>query len=227
MADYINKNILSQAYIHVEPSTVSTPEELEKFKNHIRDFARSRSDFFLYPDLAIEIDFEEGSLKARVTVLGTILLVMQGIANYSSFRESVFLIYSDSKRLAEYIVSESQFLAGSKHEDVIRLEARTGVIGSLHKITLQLEQIKRGAQGGMLAKDIPEKIDDAIKNIDELMSNLQDRDDFAFIQMGLTSIALDIPEEPKPPKDKFNDQIAINNFRLRRKKLIEFITSKT
>ncbi|MGY0627641.1 MAG: hypothetical protein ACW7DS_18170, partial [Paraglaciecola chathamensis] len=128
MADYINKNILSQAYIHVEPTELETEEQLVEFKKHITEFARSRTNFYLHPDVSIEIEFEEGSLKARITVMGTLFLLMQGVANYPDFREGVGLIYNDSKRLAEYMISEAQFFAGSKHQDVIRLEARTGVV---------------------------------------------------------------------------------------------------
>lgn len=219
MADYINKNILSQAYIHVEPAELKTEEQLANFKIHITEFARSRTNFYLHPDVSIEIEFEEGSLKARITVMGTMFILMQGVSNYPDFREGVSLIYQDSKRLAEYLVSEAQFHAGAKHQDVIRLEARTGVVGSLHKVILQLEQIKRGAGGSILAKDLEVKIDKALDDIKELLENLQNTSDTEIVKTGLSDLVKEIPETPKPPKDKTNTLIAISGYQNKRRKL--------
>ena len=112
MADYIHKNILSQAYIHVEPTELDSEQQLIEFKEHIAEFARSCMNFYLHPEVSIEIELEEGSLKAEITVMGAIYLLMQGVANYPSFQEGVGLIYNDSKRLAEYMVSEVQFIFG-------------------------------------------------------------------------------------------------------------------
>ncbi|HHF3203162.1 hypothetical protein [Vibrio alginolyticus] len=99
MADYINKNILSQAYIHVEPAGIETEEQLEAFKESIRAFALSRTEFFLSEGLDINIEFEERSIKTRVTVIGTLMLLLQGISSYKDFREGLQLLYSDSKWL--------------------------------------------------------------------------------------------------------------------------------
>lgn len=222
MADYINKNILSQAYIHVEPKVLETDQQLSEFKRHITEFARSRTDFYLHPDVSIEIEFEEGSLKARITVLGTIFLLMQGVANYPNFRKGVNLVYSDSKRLAEYMVSEAQFFSGSKHQDVIRLEARTGVVGSLHKIVLQLEQIKRGAGGSILAKDLASKIKKTQDDIENLINNLHEQADIKIVKEGLSDLVKVIPEMPKPRKDKSNSRATILIYQRRRRELRQY-----
>lgn len=222
MADYINKNILSQAYIHVEPEALDSEESIAEFKKHITEFARSRSNFYLYPDVSIEIEFEQGSLKARITVLGTVFLLMQGVSNYPDFRDGVSLLYSDSKRLAEYMVSEAQFFAGSKHENVIRLEARTGVVGSLQKVILQLEQIKRGAGGTMLARDLTLKLDKAQDEIQDLLDNLKDEKDHELIKNGLAGVVREIPRNPKPPKEKTNGHLSISSYQERRLKLRKY-----
>ena len=154
--------------------------------------------------------------------MGTIFLLMQGVANYPEFREGVSLIYNDSKRLAEYMVSEAQYFSGSKHQDVIRLEARTGVLGSLHKIILQLEQIKRGAGGAILAKDLVLKIDKAQGDIEDLINNLQGQEDIDLVKNGLSSLVREIPKNPKPPKDKTNTPEAILRYQSRRRKLFQY-----
>ncbi|MFM5413069.1 hypothetical protein ACET9F_21660 [Aeromonas veronii] len=134
MADYINKNILSQAYIHVEPRGMETDEQLESFKENLRMFSLTRTEFFLSEGLEINVEFEDGSIKARVTVIGTLMLLLQGISSYKDFREGLQLLYSDAKWLSDAIISESLYQTKAKHHDVIRVEARTGIIGSIHKV---------------------------------------------------------------------------------------------
>ena len=222
MADYINKNILSQAYIHIEPVDLDTNEKLNNFKEHISAFSKSRADFFLYPNISIKIEFEEGSLKARITFMGTVALLMQGVSSYPDFREGVSLIYNDSKRLAEYIISEVQFSSGAKHGDVIRLEARTGVVGSLHKINSELEQIKKGADGKILAEELIIKLDQVYEEIESLVHNIQEQEDLKLIKNGLANIVVELPKNPKPPKEKTNSHIAILDYQRKRKNLRNF-----
>lgn len=219
MADYINKNILSQAYIHIESDVAGDSTRLEEFKSSIIDFARSRVDFFLSPDAPIEVEFEDGSLIARVTVLGTISLLLQGISNYKDFREGIQLIYSDAKRVTDYIISEGVFSAGSRQQSVIRLEARVGIVGSIQKAINMLEAIKSGANGNQLASDVVKKLIDANKEIDKLLSNLATEEDIETIQKGLLEIVDEMPESPTPPKNKVNDFAAINSYQNQKKKL--------
>lgn len=227
MADYINKNILSQAYVHVEPTAFETEDDLNKFKSDLTLFAKSRVEFFLSPNLPVEIEFEEGSLIARVTVMGTIGLLFTGISNYKNFREGIQLIYSDSKRLTEYIVSETTFLSGARQQNVIRLEARVGIIGSIQKVINQLESIKRGANGSMLASDVSKKIDDATKELEKLFKNINDANDKELVRVGLESIAQEIPVMPKAPKDKFNPEEAILLFTRKRKVMLAYLAECT
>ncbi len=227
MADYINKNILSQAYIHIEPEFLDKDFNIETFKERITAFVKSRTSFFLSPEAIIDVEFEEGSLKARITVMGTILILLQGISNYKDFREGVQFIYSDSRRLAEYIISESLFGTKSRHENIIHLEARAGIIGSVQKVINQLEMIKRGAEGSMVATDITKKIKEAQSEIDKLLSNISDDYDKTFVNTGLLDLANRLPENPKPPKDKSNTSNSVAIYRDERKKLIDLLSRKT
>ncbi len=217
MADYINKNILSQAYVHVEPTAFETEEDLERFKLNLTQFTKSRVEFFLSPDLPVEIEFEDGSLIARVTVMGTIGLLFTGISNYKNFRDGIQLIYSDSKRLTEYIIAETTFQSGARQQNVIRLEARVGIIGSIQKVINQLESIKRGANGAMMVSDVSKKIDEANKELKKLFQNINDESDKELVRAGLESIAAEIPDTPKAPKDKVNSDQAILLFSRKRK----------
>lgn len=219
MADYINKNILSQAYIHVEPTGIETEEQLESFKENLRAFALSRTEFFLSEGLEINIEFEEGSIKARVTVIGTLILLLQGISSYKDFREGLQFLYSDAKWLSDAIISESLYQTRAKHQDVIRVEARTGIIGSVHKVLNQLERIKTGAKGTMLASDIVEKIDDIQDELSKLMGNICDLDDRNLVAKECKYLVQELPEIPVPPKDKINSNYAINEYRRKKSAL--------
>lgn len=219
MADYINKNILSQAYIHIESEVAEDELQLEAFKADIEKFARSRVDFFLSPTAPIEVTYEEGSLIARITVLGTIGLLLQGISNYKNFREGIQLIYSDAKRVTDYVISESVFMAGSRQQNVIRLEARAGVIGSVQKLINQLESIKKGANGRKLASDLVTKLLEFQKELDKLIDNLVADEDVALVKKGLLEIVDEYPETPEAPKNKFNDVAAINSYRNQKEKI--------
>ncbi|MGF1807546.1 hypothetical protein L4C31_20095 [Aliivibrio sifiae] len=220
MADYIKKNILSQAYIHIEPRKFQSKEEVEQFKVELTEFTKQRVGFFLSPDLPIEIEFEEGSLIARVTVLGTIGLLFQGITSYKDFKEGIQFIYSDAKRVTEYIISHTAFESGARQQDVIRLEARVGIIGSIQKAINQLETIKRGANGTMIVDDINRKLDESIKELKKLMDNVNDPTDKELIRNGLLEIANEIPEKPKEPKGKVNSPGLVLHYLIKRQKLI-------
>lgn len=223
MADYINKNILSQAYIHVEPTGIETEEQLEAFKENLRAFALSRTEFFLSDGLDINIEFEAGSIKARVTVIGTLILLLQGISSYKDFREGLQLLYSDAKWLSDAIISESLYQTKAKHHDVIRVEARTGIIGSVHKILNQLGRIKSGANGAMLASDIVEKIDDVQDDLSKLMDNICDLNDRNLVAKECKYLVQELPDIPVPPKDKTNSDHAINEYRRKKSSLISSV----
>lgn len=219
MADYINKNILSQAYIHVEPTGIETEEQLEAFKENLRAFALSRTEFFLSDGLDINVEFEDGSIKARVTVIGTLILLLQGISSYKDFREGLQLLYTDAKWLSDAIITESLYQTKAKHHDIIRVEARTGIIGSVHKVLNQLERIKSGAKGTMLASDLVEKINDVQGELSKLMDNICDLDDRNLVAKECKYLVQELPEIPVPPKDKTNSNHAINEYRRKKSSL--------
>jgi hypothetical protein len=225
VANYINKNILSQAYIHVEPKGIETKEELEAFKTKLTEFAKSRTDFFLGDNLDINVEFEDGSIKARITIMGTIFILLNGISNYKNFREGLQLLHSDAKWLSDAIISESLFETKAKHHDVIRVEARTGIIGSVHKILNQLDRIKSGANGSVLAIDIVKKIEEVEKDILKLIDNINDKNDKLLVTKEAIEIIGHLPETPTPPKDKVNPELAILEYRQKSKSLSTTLSS--
>src|SRR5262245_41461509 len=125
MADYIDKNILLQAYVHIQLRSTLTANRLEQLQRELTDFAEARGRFFICPEVDVEIEFKEGSLKSYLTIAGALYLA---ISNYGSFRSGVDYLYSDIKRLSDTLVAESLFVTKAKHREIIRTEARVGII---------------------------------------------------------------------------------------------------
>lgn len=194
MADYIKSNILSQSYVHVEPEWLNSVSDSEKRKaiveihNKVSSFSEERIRFFLDDDVHIEIKFEDGSIRAWVTTYGPVLLLIGStITNYSSFRESIKHLVSDSQRVADIINAEVLFQSKSRSKkEVLRVESRKGVIGSIDRINNKIDAIEgRLKRGDCSPTLINEDLLDLNKLILELFSNIKDDDDAKLIAMAL------------------------------------------
>lgn len=115
MANYINKNILLEAYLHLEPDA-EVWGRLDTIKGQMSSFLMTRSQFFLSPDVEVDVEFKDGSLKKYLTVLGCVYVFLH---QYSDFREGVKLFANDTKRLAESVISESLFITRCRDDKVI------------------------------------------------------------------------------------------------------------
>lgn len=182
MADYINSNILCESYVHVEPrwlkqvSAVIRKEKLSRIRNEIEDFADKRIKFFLSDDILIEIKFTEGSIKAKVTAYGPIILLFgSAILNYSSFRESVKQLASDMYRASSMLSSEMLFQTNSRNKsEILRIEARKGIVGSIERINNKIDSINSQLD----SKDLsPMRINSELLDLNDmiltLLSNLK------------------------------------------------------
>lgn len=210
MADYINKNILCQAYIHID-SRDFTEEGLERLKRHLTEFMQSRAEFFFYSDVETDLEFREGSLKIYLTILGTIGALYHATAEYKDFREGINLLHEDAKRLSEYLISEGIFSAKVKHNKIVRLEARTGVLGSLHKISSELEMISRSG-GALKADEMTKRIKKIEDEIDRLSENIKSYQDAVLVSYGLISLLDEFPRTPDDPRGK-NTPESITQYR--------------
>jgi hypothetical protein len=199
VADYIDKNILCQAYVHVELPENITPERLEEIKAHLAQFADLRGKFFVYQDVIVDVEFREGSLKAYVTVAGAIYLA---IAGYGSFRTGIDYLYTDVKRLADSMVAEGLFMTQAKHEAIRRTEARTGVIGSL-KIMVDDMNVLEASIGQISVEESARRIKKIKDDADVLMVNVRSDEDAANIQSELGDFVDKLPERcPHPPEHR-------------------------
>ncbi|MCV5639284.1 hypothetical protein OFN49_30845, partial [Escherichia coli] len=91
----------------------------------------------------------------------------------SSFRESIKHLVSDSQRVADIINAEVLFQAKSRSKkEVLRVESRKGVIGSIDRINNKIDAIEgRLKRGDCSPTLINEDLLDLNKLILELFSN--------------------------------------------------------
>lgn len=212
MADYIDKSIICQAYIHIDP----VPEGLdeEALKAQLEAFLGVRAEFFLYKEVGTEVELREGSLKIYLTILGSLYV---GISQYPDFRQGVELLASDSKRVSEYAISESLFLSKSRHDCVLRTEARTGVCGTLKKIVDEIDYIKRES-GSADPSRLIARMEALNKDIFTFKDNVTDREDKAWVFPQLKQYADEqLPKRAVPKKDEIvSAEIGIAYIRERR-----------
>ena len=219
MADYINKNILCQAYIHIEPDDLAE-SDYEIYDRNLIEFTQERGKFFLYSDIDVELDSAEGSVKKYVTIMGTLGALYAGVAQYDDFRQGVITMYDDVKRMSEYIISEGLFTSKAKHDQIIRLEARTGVIGSLRKVIADIDLII-AKNGTVSAKQMSEMLERLHTDVSKLIDNLKNDNDINLVKTELSKLANTLPRKPKPrPKRKENPDF-ISWYSEHRRKLID------
>lgn len=130
MADYVHKNILSEAYVHIDMVELDSTQK-QKFENQLMLFTESRGRFAIYEEITPEIRTKDGSLKVYSSITGTL---SEALGNYPTFEEALNNLYIDAKRLAEAMILETLFLAKARGQKVLRREARTGIIRSTKEL---------------------------------------------------------------------------------------------
>jgi len=208
MADYINKNILCQAYIHVDLPDGITIAQLDEIKAHLSEFATSRAKFFVYPDVDVAVEFSDGSLKAKVSIFGMIYLAVIG---YGDFRNGVDYLHTDVKRLADSVVAESLFMTRARHESIIRTEARTGVVGSL-KILVDDMNTLDGSIGQIPVEEVARRINKIKADADVLLANVRSEEDSKNIEEELGIFSDNLPERCPYPKHRNPESAAIIEY---------------
>lgn len=163
MADYVNKNILSEAYVHIEQVTL-TPSQKVQFEQTLLDFAQSRGRFSIYEDIVPEVRTRDGSLKVYATVTGTLT---EALGDYANFDVALDDLYTDAKRLAEAMILETLFTSRARGKSVLRREARTGIVKSAKDL---FDQIKLA--GNEYEDDSARSATKRVQSITERASNL-------------------------------------------------------
>lgn len=172
MANYIHAEILCEAYTHLDIDIFDDKEALAELKNKLLPFFSERAKFLLGNDVEVKIEFEEGSLKTRLMVIGSagaILLsnLSAGMSAYGSFRQGVEQLSKDSTTLAQSANLEVLFRTKTAYCDRVRVEKRKGVFGRVDELLSQLDGIKIDLSGEKLPTN-----EKALGTIDKAITNL-------------------------------------------------------
>jgi hypothetical protein len=223
MADYIDRNILCQAYVHVDLADYE--EGVGRLEQLALPLVKERAQFFLYPDATIEFEPSEGSIKSRITFFGCIVVALQAISNYKDFREGISLLKQDVERVADMAVTETLFALSARNKQVVRIEVRTGVVGSLHRILGEIERI-RNENGVATTRVQAGRIERLHDEVDALLSNIRNAEDIELVAGELYLEVRKLPQNPLPsPREPRTSQAVIDNFRSRRAALLAILKS--
>lgn len=96
---------------------------------------QSVRDFKYKDTLIYDIDFDEGSTKARIAFFA----FLNGMIFYADLKESIKTIYNDVKWLSEKVISTAREDSNLVENNVIRTERRTGIIGRLNNVLNRIE----------------------------------------------------------------------------------------
>lgn len=141
MARYIDKEIICEAYVHLDVDDSITPAQVAEIEKKLKHFFDERVRFLLGESVQTEIKTEDGSLKVTLTAYAGIVALLGGIGQYPAFRDGVKAIYEDSRMLAEATNLETVFVTRTPSCDRLHAEARTGVIGRIAKVVTSVDTI--------------------------------------------------------------------------------------
>jgi hypothetical protein len=143
MARYISKEILCEAYTHLDIDIFDDKVALAKLKTTLLPFFEERAKFLLGDDVEIEIVFEPGSLKTKLRVLGSAGVALAlAVNSYGSFRESITSLARDATTLTESANLEVIFRTKTQYCDRITIEKRKGVFGRVDELISSLDKLK-------------------------------------------------------------------------------------
>lgn len=142
MANYIDKEVLCEGYTHINSDLASDPTKLAELKRTLTDFFNERAKFLLGQDVEIRVEFEDGSLKTRISAIGAAGVILAGaISQYGGFRDGISLLAKDATTLAQSANLELLFRTRAAHCDRINVESRKGVFGRVESLIRELDGI--------------------------------------------------------------------------------------
>jgi len=133
---------LAQAYIYLRPFEVSEPR-LIGFARATEATAAEVAQRVYDVEISIDVDLEAGSLKARITVIGSIAVFLYaGIADYKGFKESIGELCKDAREYAYDVCGGVLRLTGASEKEMVKTEKRTMTPGRASRVIDRLEKLE-------------------------------------------------------------------------------------
>lgn len=133
---------LAQAYIHLKPYEASD-ERVRALGRYAKRVAVKAASEIYGGGVEVEVQLEEGSLRARITVGGFLLVTYGVIADYNGFKESIVGLCSDAREFAVDVCDPFVSKAGVPAEEVYRFERRLKTPGKLYRLTKRLDKLEK------------------------------------------------------------------------------------
>lgn len=161
MANYLKKDVLCEAYTHLDIDLYTDKEQLENLKSNMQAFLEDRAKFLFGEEVTVKVSFDEGSLKTTLTVLGAVTAVLGAVSttldattkavdsaielatSASEFRNSVKFLSQDATNLAQSANLELIFRTKTAYCDRVYVEKRRGIFGRVDEYLSTIESVKR------------------------------------------------------------------------------------
>ncbi|PTR15258.1 hypothetical protein C8R31_104287 [Nitrosospira sp. Nsp2] len=143
MANYIDKEILSEAYSHFEIDIFNDKEALAKLEKDLTSYFLERAEYVFGKGVRVEIEFEEGSLRTKIKIVGSAALIIYGLmADFGGFTQTVGQLAKESTVLAQNANFELAFRTKAAYCEKISVEKRRGVFGKTNDLLAELDFIR-------------------------------------------------------------------------------------
>lgn len=135
-----NKFKVAETYIKLDLEyDINNIEKINKTLEKIA--IQQRKEFKHIKNVSIVIDYDEGSLKAKIQVYG--MLTIAGLIFYGEIREGIDYAYNDAKWFSENVILQSKNENQTIDVNYIRGEKRTGLIGRLKRTLDRIDYLER------------------------------------------------------------------------------------
>lgn len=159
MANYIDNEILCEAYTHLNVNIYDDAEALATLKAQLLPYFEERAKFLLGEDVTVKIEFEKGSLKTKLQVIGSAgVILLNAIAGpiiknphisfpaaviaYPSFKEGVTHLARDASSLAHSANLEVLFRTKTPYCNRVTIEKRKGIFGRVDNLLSELNILR-------------------------------------------------------------------------------------
>jgi hypothetical protein len=195
LANYIDQEILCEAYTHFDIELFNDKAKLERIRTDMTRFMEERAQFMFGDTVRVKVDFEHGSLKTCVTVFGTAAtVILTAVSGYGSFRAGIEQATKDATMLAQSANLELIFRTKTASCDRIRIEKRKGVLGRIDSLLDELDLIGHNISNSKLPRNeqllrqFNSTVDQLItweQSVDKLFTKIENADTEACIAAGL------------------------------------------
>lgn len=172
MANYIDREVLCEAYTHLDIDEYSSPEARHRLEQELREFIEPRATFIFGEAVDLRFEFEEGSLKTKIAILGSAAVL---ISSYGSFRQGADQLARDAVVLAQAANLEVIFKTRTSLCDRIRIEKRSGVFGRINEL-LRTAEALRDEAGHHRFPNTERDLDRVKRNVDDIYAWYNDAD---------------------------------------------------